>query len=303
MRRWTLLGAVILLGACGPSVGVDADGTTGADPSTSTAGEGDPTTASSVGTTPDPSTTMTSADASESGEWPSFVGPDPDVDTTITGCSIWERDCPPGMKCMPYANDGGSAWNDTLCVPVVDEPRDLGDPCTAFDGPLAGYDDCDIHAMCWDVDETNTGTCVGFCTGSELEPTCEDPVASCVQSSDGPLNLCLPRCHPIDDPCPAGSVCVAVGGDEFHCVEDGSGDTGAAGDPCEFVNACDAGLFCAAAEYVPECAGLACCAPFCNLADAVPCPDAGEGVECFPYWREGQAPPGYEQLGVCVVPP
>jgi hypothetical protein len=28
----------------------------------------------------------------------------------------------------------------------------------------------------------------------------------------------------------------------------------------------------------------------------------GAGQECTPYYEENQAPPGYENVGVCVIP-
>jgi hypothetical protein len=300
--------AVILLVACGPSVVADPDPTANDGTSATSEGDDDPTTASSVGTTPDPSTTMpgTTVDPSE-GEADSgmvddglFTNPF-DLDPVITGCSIWERDCPPGMKCMPYANDGGPVWNDTICSAIADEPGQLGDPCSAWDeSPTSGHDDCDFHSMCWDVDPvTFEGTCVGFCTGSPFAPTCEDPATECVQTGSGILTLCLPRCHPIDDPCPAGATCLPAS-DTFTCARAGGGV--GLGEACEFLNSCDPGLICLAAEVVPGCMAEACCAAFCDTAAADPCPGAGEGIECVAWFEDGEAPPGYEELGACVLP-
>jgi len=103
--------------------------------------------------------------------------------------------------------------------------------------------------------------------------------------------------------CLPDEVCVPGWGSEFFCVFDASGDAGAAGDPCEFVNACNPGLFCASVDYVPDCEGnIGCCTPFCDLLAADPCPGAVPEVECIPWFEEGQAPPGYETLGVCGVP-
>jgi hypothetical protein len=301
MRGWTA-GVVLLLGAaCGPSLGGHAGETGGSSTSASSGDDTDPTTASSVGTTNDPattspSTTMTSADGSDDSGL--FTQPW-DLDPIITGCSIWERDCPPGMKCMPYANDGGSVWNDTICSRIADDPRQAGEPCSAWnDSPTSGVDDCDIHMMCWDVDpKTLDGTCVEFCTGSPENPSCTDPATSCVQSSDGPLSLCLARCHPLDDPCPRGETCVPAN-DTFMCAPLGT-DPHALGESCEFVNECAAGLFCAFGESVPDCASEACCAAFCNTTDADAC---GPDLTCTPWWRPGDAPPGYEELGACANP-
>jgi hypothetical protein len=77
---------------------------------------------------------------------------------------------------------------------------------------------------------------------------------------------------------------------------------GAYGDSCEYLNVCDPGLWCADATVVPGCAGsIGCCSEFCELSN----PDAtcmGAGQECTAYYEEGQAPPGYEDVGVCILP-
>lgn len=309
MRLSALCLAVSLLAACGPSVAGDSGETTDGGVSTSSAEGGDPTTASSVGTTADPSTTMpgtsvgtsmTSVDESDGGaDEGLFVNPF-DLDPTITGCSIWERDCPPGMKCMPYANDGGAVWNDTKCSTIADDPRQVGDPCSAWnESPTSGVDDCDFHMMCWDVDlVTLNGTCVEFCVGSEEDPSCTDPATACVQTGSGILALCLSRCHPLDDLCPAPTVCLPAN-DAFQCVPRRGGNL-ELGDDCEFQNECVQGLFCASGRTVPGCAAESCCAAFCDTSAADPCETVG--VACVPWWREGEAPPGYEELGACVMP-
>jgi hypothetical protein len=307
MRRsasFLLVGAVA---GCGPKVGVPD----GADDGSTTGTASDPTDPS-AGPTADPSATPTSVDPDdgdgdaevESGvpdDGGSIVVVDDFGGGPITGCSIWERDCPPGMKCMPYANDGGASWNATICTPIARDPQGIGDPCDGSQ-TLEGVDDCDIHMMCWDVDpDTDEGECVGFCIGNEVEFSCADPNATCHVPAEGVLALCLPNCHPLDEPCDEGDLCVPSN-DTFVCAPDASGEGGAAGDPCEFINVCDPGLFCANAESVPGCADIGCCAAFCDLTAGDPCPGAAEGVECVAWFEEGSAPAGYEALGACVVP-
>ena len=41
----------------------------------------------------------------------------PDGGGATNECNQWVQDCPEGEKCMPWANDGGSAWNATRCRP------------------------------------------------------------------------------------------------------------------------------------------------------------------------------------------
>ena len=55
-------------------------------------------------------------------------------------CSTYEEDCPDGQKCMPFANDGGNAWNALKCVDVVGEGGH-GDPCTVEGNGVSGVDD------------------------------------------------------------------------------------------------------------------------------------------------------------------
>jgi hypothetical protein len=79
--------------------------------------------------------------------------------------------------------------------------------------------------------------------------------------------------------------------DTFDCVPDVSGDAGAIGEPCEFINVCDAGLFCAMDGSVPGCEGPGCCAPFCDAAGPDTCEALLPGTVCTP-WFEGGMEPG-----------
>lgn len=155
--------------------------------------------------------------------------------------------------------------------------------------------------MCWDVDpETLEGYCVAFCVGDEANPMCEDANASCAMASDGALALCLPNCDPLVQACGEGDGCYPVAGG-FHCAPDASGDGGAAGEACEFLNACDPGSACVGAELVPECMGASgCCSSFCDLT--VEPPPCLPEQECTPWYEAGQAPAGYEDVGVCALP-
>ena len=84
------------------------------------------------------------------------------------------------------------------------------------------------------------------------------------------------------------------------CVIDASGDEGQYGHPCEDFNTCDPGLYCAPQEYVPDCKAGGCCSPFCGTSAPNTCP--GDGQECLPWWEDGMAPPGFENIGFCGVP-
>ena len=61
-------------------------------------------------------------------------------------------------------------------------------------------------------------------------------------------------------------------------------------------------LFCAAQETVPDCvSGDGCCSPYCDLTQPNTCPGAPL-QECVPWYNEGMAPPGQENIGACQIP-
>jgi hypothetical protein len=215
-------------------------------------------------------------------------------------CDIWAQDCGEGEKCTIWANDGGNAWNATKCVTVQPNPAQEDDPCVMFGEGWSGDDNCDFGTFCWDMDpDTGLGICVPFCEGSEANPTCADPGKACVGKD---FYICLPICSPLVQDCPVGCACFPAS-DEFRCVPvAAAADEGLYGDPCEFTNVCQVGLFCASPDAVPGCAdSIGCCSSFCDLA-APECPAADEGVECIAWYEEGQAPGGLESVGACAIP-
>ena len=293
----------LALGGCGddkmqdPS-GSTSDGGTTSDGMTSTSTTGDATT--STGTT-----SGTTGDTT--GETGCTF-----LDCTTTGpdtnqCDIWNpNDCPEGEKCMPWANDGSNAWNATKCSPLDMNPKGLGDECNG--GGVSGVDNCDKGSMCYYVDpETNLGVCVPFCVGSAEDPSCKSLDEQCSVSNNGVLILCRRKCNPLLQDCEGNAACLpAAGSDQFVCIVDASGDTGAAGDPCMYLNACDPGLFCAGADFIPECQATGCCTEFCDLSDPnkdATCSLADKGVTCQPYYEPGNEPPGLENVGACILPP
>ncbi|MEM9453141.1 MAG: ribulose phosphate epimerase [Myxococcota bacterium] len=229
---------------------------------------------------------------------------EPDGGGPVVECDVWDQDCPKGEKCMPWANDGGNSWNATRCSEIADNPGQVGDECTVEGSGVSGVDSCDESAMCYYVDpETGVGTCVGFCEGSPDNPMCE-PGFLCAIANNGVLILCRRECDPLLQDCQGSAACLpAAGSDGFVCIVDASGETGAAGDPCEFINACDPGLTCTVAENVPGCMGAGCCTEFCDLTEVDPdaaCTQAGQG--CVSWFEKGNAPPMLDHVGFCALP-
>ncbi len=307
--------ASLLLAACGDPKSNDNPTTTNVDPTNSsesdtdvaTTGQdsdSDPTNASAETAPTDASVTVGDSSSGSDGgvsDTAVFII-DPDGAGVNNECDIWAQDCMKGEKCMPWDNAGGSSWNATRCSPVDDNPGQPGDSCTVEGSGVSGIDDCALSSMCWNVDgETNMGVCVGFCQGSEANPICSDPDTGCSITNNGVLILCLPFCDPLLQDCAEGEACYPEP-NGFFCSPDAGGEEGAFGDPCEYLNVCDPGLFCADAATVPDCAGsTGCCSEYCDTSD----PDAvcmGNGQMCTPFYEEGQAPPGYENVGICIIP-
>jgi len=284
-------------GESGPSATMH--GTTGPDPSPptnpsqttvpSTNATLEPTHGASESTAEvGPGTSDTGTSSEESGGSTTGVAPGE--------CSTYTQDCPAGDKCMPFADDGGGVWNAVRCFPLANNVGAVGDACLVQETATSGLDDCSETSMCWDVDtETGEGVCVPFCGGTPGSPECE-PGRTCVQRNDGVIALCLPLCDPLIQACADGLGCYPDG-DEFACVPDASEDVGEVGDPCEFINTCNPGSYCAPSGALVECDSPMCCASFCDLDEDT----CGGASVCTPYFEEGTAPVGYENVGLCGV--
>ncbi len=305
-----LLGATLTLSwaACaGGGGGDDESGTTGGVTATTSSGETDSVSGSS---TSDGPTGISGTDTSESGTTGTTGTSGTDTDCSFlecdTGgddgglCDVWAQDCPDGEKCMPYAADGGSAWDANKCTPIDPAPDSVGSECTVEINGVSGIDSCGPRSMCWDVDpETNIGICVAMCEGSMESATCQAGT-SCAILNDGVLILCLPNCDPLVQDCAGDDTCLPSD-ESFICVLDASGpEVGAYGDPCEYANGCDPGLYCLPPEYIADCPAAGCCTPWCDIEAPNDCP--GGTQECIPWFEEGTAPPGYETVGICGIP-
>jgi len=317
MRTKILIGlcvsAGVILGGCGSKA--DDPDATGTSPTTTPTDTEDPSGTVDPSDTEDPSDPSDTEDPSGPSDTTADTNPDPSASGFITDpdggtgveieCDVWAQDCAKDQKCMPWANDGGSSWNATRCSALDPNPAQIGDECTAEGGGVSGIDNCELGAMCWNTDDANLGTCIGFCEGSEANPVCPDPSTACAIANGGVLILCLPTCDPLLTDCNEGENCYPID-DSFACAPDAGGEEGVFGDACEFLNFCDPGLYCAAAAAVPNCQGSqGCCSSFCDITEpdaSAECPGAAGGQECVPWYEEGQALPGLEDVGGCAIP-
>ena len=217
-------------------------------------------------------------------------------------CDPFKQDCPDGQACKPAASTPDDSWDTTVCTPIDANPGQVGDPCTS-EG-LTGVDSCDEGLLCWYFDGMGGGTCLQMCTGSMDNPMCPDGLV-CDITNNGSLSLCLKVCDPLAQAdCPETQICFfSETAGNFICDFDASGDMGAYGDPCAYINVCDYGLFCALPQAVPGCESTdGCCSYYCDLNDPnFMCPGADMGQECVP-WYTMDAPPGQDHIGACIVP-
>ncbi len=217
-------------------------------------------------------------------------------------CDVFEQDCPGAQKCVPFSGDGDQTWNAVRCSSLPAEPKQLGEPCVAAEGPVAGIDDCDVGLMCWGVPSGETqGVCASLCEGSVFAGLCPAETV-CSVYNGGALPICLPTCNPLEDGCAQGQLCVPQGGtgSRFVCATDASPTTGAYGDACLAFNKCDPGLFCAPASAVPGCTGASgCCSRICDLDDDNPDQSCDvDSQACVPFFESAPAP-GFESVGGC----
>ncbi len=318
MRRfgltWTISCGVLLV-ACGDKAPSDptmtantamsaTDDTGGAESTTGVTSGGPVTTSASATedeassdpatTTPNPSSaTTTSATATEGG---GFIQ---EPDGGISGqCDPKIQDCPEGEKCTAVSDAPGEPWGINKCVAVMGNDQ-VGDPCDIQDGKYTGLDNCDVGLICLLTDDEGIGgACVEFCDSNDK---CPLTGAKCVVYNDGSLPICLSDCDPLIQDCPEGQACYNSAGDDFVCFKESAmPGEGAPGDECAFINQCQKGSFCAAADALAMCMTASCCTPYCPVSGGnAPC-NAGE--ECTAFFVEGMAPPGFEDVGVCAVP-
>lgn len=240
-------------------------------------------------------TTTTDTTSSSTEDGPDFV---PVPDLPPEDCDPYSQNCPEGEKCVPYSSAGGN-WDSFACLPVLGEVPPGG--ACHWDGIDEGTDDCDASSYCWDTQEIDgelIGRCSPMCTNTGDNPMCP-PGSQCLISGGGGFALCATSCDPLLQDCLDGRACywVAAG---FSCRFP-TGETGA-GEPCESPTGCAGGSLCTGAEELPSCAGLYCCAPYCDVRAADPCPSLLPGSSCVDFFAPGTAPPGLEAVGYCGLP-
>lgn len=227
--------------------------------------------------------------------------------TDIVGeeCKVWLQNCPVNEKCVQYAECGADLWTKEMCVPVMENPAGPGEECFVVGNPVGGLDNCEKGAVCWAVDETNTGYCVSICEGTPDNSLCADPETRCVvDSGASTVGWCLEKCDPIAVDCSrSDELCIfKETAQDFVCMPlwPNVGGKVQLHEACGHAEECAQGLLCLGKVAAVECDQSAekfgCCEPFCNLQEPNQCPGAGQ--QCIPF-HEGEPPLGQEHVGIC----
>jgi hypothetical protein len=183
------------------------------------------------------------------------------------GCPCIEGDCVGELEC--YSN---------VCVNPGSTSAATTDPETTSATSTSG------------PSTTTVGTTPMTTAMTTDEPLDEGPMTTDV---GGDLPQGSP-CDPFFDLCEMGLACVGVDMSGLVCGVPG---VGAQGSPCDKI-ICGAGLLCMQADVLSACMSmLACCTAMCDLSSRGECP---MGLMCEPFYPMGEAPPGYENIGVCV---
>lgn len=301
---------VAALAGCGPVAPMSTVGTTGASGSTSTSESSSdgtialPTTGTGAGSEGSASsTTAVSSSGTTAGPDGTSWLPQLDLGETLD-CDTYKQDCPQGQKCVV---DFGEPWQQ-ICVPLVERPAHLDEPCTV-EGPLGGgHDDCDVGLYCWDYDDSGHGKCFAFCTGVPGEGKCPDDM-NCAGTGDQFFDVCVRPCDPRGPACPVpGDACLVPNvfapgeGGFFNCWRQWIDEAhpGEPGSPCDFTLQCGMGTVCLMAEYDAACTSGACCQPVCDTSVPNDCPEPDQ--TCVAWYPPEFVQPGLETLGACVSP-
>jgi hypothetical protein len=299
----SMISMSLVLAACNPKEdGVDTTAATADTQNDTQNGDGDGDTAETgEGNTGDGDGDPGDGDADTGMTGLTSMGFVPMTDTMmIAECDPFLQDCPGTVdgteKCVAYSTDGTN-WNSNKCVPVNGDGAE-GDTCT-YDGTVSATDTCDVNTYCWDVmdvEGVQQGVCTPFCDGSADDPICP-PEKSCLIANEGSINLCVATCDPLLQDCGAGLACFWAN-NGFNCIF--TTQDIPLGEACGYINDCAMGLGCLTADVLPNCNGSACCGSFCSVSEGAMCPQMG--TECTAFFEEGMAPPGYEDVGVCILP-
>lgn len=273
-----------------------------------TAPDASSTTTTTTGETPMTSTQGTTAVDTTTGD-PTEAPTSSTTDPSGGGmCNIYDQDCPGDQKCTAYASPNTFIPEGIKCVPVPDDPKAPNEPCSVGAEGL-GDDNCALGTVCLDLDYDGSGFCLPYCTGDSQNPVCEGSDTTCVKLFFGyDFGNCFKQCDPLLQNCADGEGCymdaIKVGGTGFVCLPVVQGGAEATfQDTCIGWSSCAPGFACIYDSLVPDCSFSYCCSPWCDLSEGDgPCQELSDKMSCIAWYPEDQAPPGFENVGVCGIP-
>lgn len=299
---------VMLVGALAcPGLGCNKDdqgptqtGSMTASNPTDPSDTGSDATTGDSGQTTGPSTSEDSSPTTSSGD----TLPNGDIPSGGQ-CSLFAQDCTAGQKCNAWNTDGGIFPNGAKCVPA-DGTKLPGEGCSVEGKFGDGVDDCIEGAICLDLDNSGKASCVAYCQGSMDDPNCPDVNDRCAFLFEPTVPLCFPTCDPLTQDCSPTETCVpniaALGAEYFVCMPRVFEEIpGQYGDACYALSGCDPSYLCIFAENVPGCGGTYCCSTYCDLSSPDTCSSFDPTLSCVPWFPEGEATPGYEEVGICGI--
>ncbi len=240
---------------------------------------------------PEPQGIDSTGTSGATGPAASTSGPPPEP---TADCDPGLQDCPEGEKCTAVAQGGGRSHY--TCVSDTDTLPE-GEACIRS---LDGEDGCTPGTLCVE-DRLGNGRCLGVCID---HGDCQG--GRCLSAPFDDVRYCASQCDPLASTCPPNMAC-AASVDRFLCQFPYEEDMGVAGEACDpFADrGCLPGLACLQGTLVPGCGDVGCCTTFCNTNDPnaqAECQAAlgTAGVACVPFFSG--AAPGYEHVGVCIVP-
>jgi len=279
---------------------------TGAEGTTETSATSAPPTTSDAGTTTagTGSTTEDSSPTTSGMSGMSDTFPDGDIPSGGQ-CSLFAQDCGANEKCNAWSSDGGIFPDGAKCVPLMGDALP-GEGCTVEGSFGDGIDSCVEGSICLDIDNSGKATCVAYCLGSMDDPTCPDVADRCAFLFEPTVPLCFPSCDPLAQDCGETDTCVpniaALGAEFFVCMPRVFEEIpGQYGDACYALSGCDPSYLCVFAENVPGCGGTYCCSTYCDITEPDTCTMFDPTLSCVPWFAEGAATPGYEDVGVCGI--
>jgi hypothetical protein len=132
--------------------------------------------------------------------------------------------------------------------------------------------------------------------GTADAPVCDDPTTACFVAEESSIAVCAPPCDPLLPACAVGHGCWPDDHGHWGCIPEDAGIIALN----QTSPLCAPGSIDVHPSYVSSCDPDVelCCMPLCDLT----APDCAPELTCAPFYEDGRAPAGHEDVGVCLDP-